>query len=35
MVIFVPPGDESEPTRSPAFYDLTYNYLTELGVGSI
>ena len=32
MVIFVPPGDSIDPTRSPEFYDSTFNYLTELGV---
>lgn len=32
MVIFVPKGEASDPTRSPAFYDATYSYLTELGV---
>lgn len=32
MVIFVPPGDSSDPTRAPAFYDGTYKYLTSLGV---
>jgi hypothetical protein len=32
MVIFVPPGDPSDPTRSSEFYDSTFNYLTELGV---
>jgi hypothetical protein len=32
MVIFVPPGDESDPTRTPAFYNDTYEYLTGLGV---
>jgi len=32
MVIFVPPGDESDPTRTPAFYDETYAYLAGLGV---
>lgn len=35
MVIFVPPGDESDPTRSPSFYDETYEYLTELGIGHV
>jgi hypothetical protein len=35
MVVFVPPGDVSDPTRSPAFYDSTYNYLTELGIPQI
>ncbi len=32
MVIFVPTGDSTDPTRSPAFYDSTFNYLTELGI---
>lgn len=33
MVIFVPPGDPVDPTRSPAFYDGTFRYLTQdLGV---
>ena len=32
MVIFVPTGDTADPTRSPAFYDSTFRYLTELGV---
>jgi hypothetical protein len=32
MVLFVPPGDSSDPTRSPEFYDSTFNYLFELGV---
>lgn len=32
MVIFVPPGDQSDPTRSPAFYDATYDYLTNVGI---
>jgi len=32
MVIFVPPGNDSDPTRSPAFYDSTYGYLRELGI---
>jgi hypothetical protein len=35
MVIFVPPGDESDPTRVPAFYDDTYTYLTGLGVAEV
>ena len=35
MVIFVPPGDESDPTRAPAFYDETYAYLTSLGVSEV
>ena len=32
MVIFVPPGDPSDPTRSSEFYDSTFNYLSEVGV---
>jgi DUF2075 family protein len=32
MVIFVPPGDESDPTRAPRFYDETYSYLSGLGI---
>jgi hypothetical protein len=32
MVIFVPPGDSDDPTRSPEFYDSTFHYLTELGI---
>jgi hypothetical protein len=35
MVIFVPPGDQSDPTRAPAFYDDTYQYLTGLGVAAV
>jgi schlafen family protein len=32
MVVFVPPGDINDPTRSPAFYDSTFNYLRDLGI---
>jgi DUF2075 family protein len=32
MVIFIPQGEESDMTRSPAFYDPMFNYLKELGV---
>ena len=35
MVIFVPPGDESDPTRVPAFYNDTYAYLTWLGLAEV
>jgi len=35
MVIFVPHGDESDPTRAPAFYDDTYAYLAAIGVAEI
>lgn len=32
MAIFVPPGDCEDPTRSPAFYDKTFEYLRDLGL---
>lgn len=32
MVIFVPPGDDADATRQPAFYDRTFEYLAGLGV---
>lgn len=32
MVIVVPRGDAKDPTRCPAIYDPTYEYLCELGV---
>jgi len=32
MVIFVPPGDESDPTRNPQLYDAVFAYLTECGI---
>ncbi len=35
MVLFVPPGEPTDPTRSPAFYDSTFNYLTELGIPTL
>ncbi len=35
MVIFVPPGDQRDPTRPPAFYDSTFHYLKELGIPEI
>jgi hypothetical protein len=35
MVIFVPPGDPSDATRSPEFYDSTFRYLTELGIPTL
>jgi len=31
MVIVVPPGDAQDPTRKPAFYDSTFNYLCRIG----
>jgi hypothetical protein len=35
MVIFVPEGDDRDPTRPPSFYDRTYAYLTSLGIPSL
>lgn len=35
MVVVVPEGDANDPTRDPAIYDPTYEYLCELGVGVI
>ncbi|MFC3103171.1 DUF2075 domain-containing protein [Salinisphaera aquimarina] len=35
MVIFVPEGDEADPTRAPAFYDETYRYLRSMGIRSL
>jgi DUF2075 family protein len=32
MVIVVPPGNPADPTRNPAFYDGTFQYLQGLGV---
>ena len=31
MVIVVPPGDVCDPTRSPGFYDQSYQYLRSIG----
>jgi hypothetical protein len=35
MVIFVPPGSSSDPTRKAAFYDSTFNYLRDLGIPAL
>lgn len=32
MVIFVPTGNSVDPTRTPKYYDETYNYLAGLGI---
>jgi hypothetical protein len=32
MVIFVPPGEAKDPTRTPAFYDTTFRCLSGLGI---
>jgi hypothetical protein len=31
MAIVVPPGDPTDPTRKPEFYDGTYAYLRDVG----
>jgi hypothetical protein len=35
MVVFVPPGDSNDPTRSRAFFDSTFDYLKGLGLSEI
>lgn len=35
MVIVVPQGDETDATRSPAFYDATFNYLCSMGFSTL
>jgi hypothetical protein len=35
MVIYVPTGDVSDATRSPAFYDATFHYLAEIGIPEV
>lgn len=32
MAIFIPPGDETDPTRVPSFYNETFSYLAGLGL---
>ncbi|MCD4725591.1 MAG: DUF2075 domain-containing protein [Bacteroidales bacterium] len=32
MVIVVPKGDSSDPTRDPEYYNSTYNYLKKIGL---
>ncbi|MBI4474651.1 MAG: DUF2075 domain-containing protein [Acidobacteria bacterium] len=32
MVLFVPEGERCDPTRSPAYYDSTFSYLSDLGL---
>jgi hypothetical protein len=32
MVLVVPKGDVKDPTRNPAYYDSTYEYLKGLGI---
>ena len=35
MVVFVPPGEAADPTRSPDYYDSTFNYLVKLGIPAL
>ena len=35
MVIFVPPGDAHDPTRKAAYYDGTFEYLSNLGIARV
>jgi hypothetical protein len=35
MVTVVPEGDSSDPTRSPAYYDPTFEYLNQIGLEAI
>ncbi|MCS6772290.1 MAG: DUF2075 domain-containing protein, partial [Kiritimatiellae bacterium] len=32
MVIFVPPGEKKDPTRSPEYDERTYQYLGKIGI---
>jgi len=32
MVIFIPRGDERDPTRAPTLYDSTFEYLSGIGI---
>lgn len=32
MIIFIPSGDENDPSRSPELYDSTYKYLKSIGI---
>ena len=35
MVLVVPEGNPEDPTRSPAYYDSTYEYLKDIGIKEI
>ena len=35
MVIVVPEGDESDPTRNAEFFDATFDYLKDLGIPTL
>jgi len=35
LIIFIPKGEITDPTRNPDFYEGTYHYLRELGIKEI
>jgi hypothetical protein len=35
MVIFVPPGDVKDPTRTPKYYDPVFEYFRKLGIPTL
>ena len=35
LTIFIPKGEENDPTRIPTFYDETYEYLKENGLKEV
>jgi len=35
MALVIPKGDDDDPTRDPAFYDATFEYLRSLGVPNL
>jgi len=32
MAIFIPPGERTDPTRPPEYYDPVFQYLKRLGI---
>ncbi|MGY9015923.1 MAG: DNA/RNA helicase domain-containing protein [Rhodospirillales bacterium] len=32
LIVYIPPGDQQDPTRLPEFYDETVEYLTRCGI---
>jgi hypothetical protein len=35
MIVFIPPGDSTDPTRCAKFYDPIFEYLRELGIPEV
>jgi hypothetical protein len=35
MVVFVPTGESTDPTRSAEYYDCTFEYLSEIGIPTL